>query len=71
MSKEITCIHCTHWNLREAPAMARHGFGACGQGKNPNTTHSGTFPRVCLRFSALPAADVQKRQAWLEKRGQK
>ena len=31
MSKEITCIHCAHWNLREAPAMAQHGFGACGQ----------------------------------------
>jgi hypothetical protein len=71
MNKEITCINCAHWNLREAPAMARYGFGACGQGKNPSTTHSGTFPRICLRFSALPAADVQKRVEWFEKRSEK
>jgi len=71
MTTTVTCIACKHWSLRDTPAMACHGFGVCQQDKSPGTTHSGTFPRICLRFSALPAADVQKRQAWLEKRGQK
>ena len=22
----VTCIACQHWSLRDAPAMARHGF---------------------------------------------
>lgn len=36
----VTCIACKHWSLREAPAMAPHGFGVCQQDKSPGTTHS-------------------------------
>ena len=71
MTSTVTCIHCRHWSLREAPAMARHGFGACGQGKNPSTTHSGDYPRICIRFDPLPQAEVEKRDEWIKKRSKK
>ena len=68
---EITCIHCAHWSLRDAPAMAPHGFGVCKQDKSPSTTHSGDYPRICIRFAPLPQAEVQKREDWIKKRSNK
>lgn len=52
--------------LRDAPAMARHGFGVCQQEKHPGVVYSGEWSRICLRFDPLPAAEVAKRQAWIE-----
>lgn len=65
----ITCLHCRHWNLREVPALARYGFGACGQGR-AHTVYSGTRPRICIRFAGLPAEDAKKRQEWLNRHRQ-
>lgn len=67
----VTCVACRNWSLREAPAMARHGFGVCQQDKIPGTTHSGDYPRICIRFAPLPQAEVQKRDAWIKKRSKK
>ena len=64
----VTCLACRHWSLRDAPAMARHGFGVCQQDKSPGTTHSGDYPRICIRFAPLPAAEVAKRDEWIKKR---
>ena len=61
-----TCVACRHWSLREAPAMARHGFGVCQQEKHPGVVYSGEWSRICLRFDPLPTAEVAKRQAWIE-----
>lgn len=71
MTGAVTCIACRHWSLREAPEMARHGFGACKQEKKPGTTHSGDYPRICIRFSPLLQAEVKKREEWIEKRRKK
>lgn len=62
----VTCVACRHWSLREAPAMARHGFGVCQQEKHPGVVYSGEWSRICLRFTPLPEAEVAKRQAWIE-----
>ena len=62
----VTCVACRNWSLREAPAMARHGFGVCQQEKHPGVVYSGEWSRICLRFEPLPAAEVAKRQAWIE-----
>lgn len=67
----VTCLACRHWSLRDAPAMARHGFGVCAQDKSPGKTSSGTFERVCIRFAPLPQAEVQKREEWIKKRSNK
>ena len=67
----VTCIACRHWSLRDAPAMAPHGFGVCKQDKSPSTTHSGDYPRICIRFDPLPKAEVQKREEWIKKRSNK
>jgi len=64
----VTCLACSHWSLRDAPAMARHGFGVCGQDKTPGNTSSADYPRICIRFEPLPKADVQKREEWIKKR---
>ena len=64
----ITCLACRHWSLRDAPEMARHGFGVCSQDKTLGKTSSGAFERVCIRFAPLPQAEVQKRKEWIEKR---
>ena len=61
----VTCVACRHWSLREAPAMARHGFGVCQQEKHPGVVYSGEWSRICLRFAPLPEAEVAKRQAWI------
>ena len=67
----VTCIACKHWSLRDAPAMAQHGFGVCQQSKTPHTTHSGDYPRICIRFAPLPHGKVQERIQWLKKRSNK
>ena len=67
----ITCIACQHWSLRDAPAMARHGFGACQQSKTPHTAFSADYPRICIRFAPLPQGKVQERIQWIEKRSSK
>lgn len=71
MTTTVTCIACKHWSLRDTPAMARHGFGVCQQSKTPHTTHSGDYPRICIRFAPLPQAEVQKRDEWIKKRSNK
>lgn len=71
MSSTVTCISCRHWSLRDAPAMARHGFGVCKQEKKPSTTQSGDYPRICIRFDPLPQAEVKKREEWIKKRSNK
>ena len=71
MTSTVTCIACKHWSLRDTPAMARHGFGVCQQDKSPGNTHSGDYPRICIRFAPLPKAEVQKRKEWIEKRSKK
>lgn len=71
MTSPVTCIACRHWSLRESPEMARHGFGACTQVKTISTTHSGDYPRICIRFTPLPQAEVKKREEWIEKRSKK
>lgn len=68
MATTVTCINCRHWSLREAPAMATHGFGVCKQDKSQGTTHSGDYPRICIRFDPLPQAEVEKREEWIKKR---
>lgn len=67
----VTCIACQHWSLRDAQAMARHGFGACQQSKTPHTTHSADYPRICIRFAPLPQGKVQERIQWIKKRSNK
>lgn len=71
MTSTVTCIHCRHWSLRDAPAMAPHGFGVCQQSKTPHTTHSGDYPRICIRFAPLPQDKVQERIQWIKKRSEK
>lgn len=71
MTTTTTCINCRHWSLRDAPAMAPHGFAVCKQDKSPGATHSGEFPRICIRFSPLPQAEVKKREEWIEERRKK
>ena len=51
--------------------MARHGFGVCQQEKHPGVVYSGEWSRICLRFDPLPAAEVAKRQAWIESKRSK
>lgn len=71
MTTTVTCLACSHWSLRDAPAVAAHGFGVCGQDKAPGNTSSGDFPRVCIRFAPLPPVEVAKRKEWMEKRSKK
>ena len=71
MTSTVTCIACKYWSLRDAPAMAPHGFGVCKQDKSPSTTHSADYPRICIRFDPLPKAEVQKREELIKKRSNK
>ena len=71
MTTTVTCIACKHWSLRDAPAMAPHGFGVCQQSKTPHTTFSADYPRICIRFAPLPQAEVQKRDKKKKKRSNK
>ena len=68
MTTTVTCIACKHWSLRDAPAMAPHGFGVCQQSKTPHTTFSADYPRICIRFAPLPQGKVQERIQWIKKR---
>ena len=45
----VTCVACRNWSLREAPAMARHGFGVCQQEKHPGVVYSGEFSELPIR----------------------
>ena len=65
----VTCVACRTWSLREAPAMARHGFGVCQQEKHPGVVYSGEWSRICLRFDPLPAAR-EERAARYQRQGQ-
>ena len=58
----MSCLTCTHWNLRKAGELARMGLAACAKGESFRYLpgHQG-----CSKHQPLAADLVAKRQEWL------
>ncbi|MDN8030311.1 hypothetical protein QZN17_17250 [Burkholderia multivorans] len=68
--KTVRCIDCAHYQLKDAGAMGRLGFGLCALSPSRASFPSSVYPRQCDKFSEA-AADVRAaRTAWLDKRGE-
>lgn len=59
-----TCLNCAHWRLKEAGAMARHGFGICAKGFTWRF-----FPpkHTCGKHAPGAPALMAARAKWLER----
>ena len=64
----VQCVDCLNFKLREARAMAAHGFGLCAH-KPTHHFESATRPQECDRFSPGAAEVVASRREWLSMPG--
>ena len=60
----MSCLTCTHWSLRRAGGMARHGYGACAAG--PAWQHLAP-QHACAKHKPAAESVTQARVAWLNK----
>lgn len=61
-----TCLTCRHWQPRQSPAIAAHGFAPCALGS------AATFQShraCCPRQTPAQKAIVQNREQWASKSG--
>jgi hypothetical protein len=58
----MTCQTCMHWNLKNHPSMAKHGFGNCNLQENKWVF----FPlqHMCSSHKGASAEIVVKREAY-------
>lgn len=66
----VQCIDCQRINLRDAPKMARLGFGGC-ESERRGTYLSLVWNRECATFKPAEAATVEARRQWYEKQAVK
>lgn len=62
----MTCATCTHWRLKDARDMARHGFGLCAREKN--TARYFGASHSCNSHAPATQEVVQSRRDYLEKK---
>jgi hypothetical protein len=62
----MSCILCTHLNLKADVPMARLGFGKCRVEKVPAHMVSFRFERVCKDFESVSDAVALERTTWSE-----
>lgn len=61
----MNCQSCTHWRLKDARDMAKHGFGLCAK-----QSRARYFPaqNICPSFAAAAEDIVKDRAAYLNRR---
>jgi hypothetical protein len=63
----IRCVECVRFNLRAAERMAAHGFGCCAL-RPTWEFYPAVRPKQCGHFEPAPAAVVNERLEWLERK---
>jgi hypothetical protein len=63
----VQCIDCQRLNLRDAPKMARLGFGGCER-EARGTYKSVVWARECVSFRPMEAANAAKRREWYQQK---
>jgi hypothetical protein len=62
----VRCVSCEKFSLKDAPAMARLGFGHCDYDRAA-VFKSSVFERACAKHEKAPGETESKRIEWLRK----
>jgi len=60
----VQCIDCTHFRLKDAAEMGRHGFGLCALSPSRANFPSAVYPRQCAQWREADAQILSARRAW-------
>ena len=63
---EVSCVDCSHFNLRDAGQMARQGCGNCKHDA-AYSYYSASKCRDCGKFNPADVKVIDKRKAWLSR----
>lgn len=64
----MNCQSCTHWRLKDARDMAKHGFGLCKQIREHHSARFMSAHHTCDKYAPASQEVIGKRRDYLERK---